>query len=318
MLQWIKQGKVFDPREHSGRPWLHEFAQAPATLILDDVVRVFFSCRPPPDDQGRYVSHTAFVDLDRKDLRRIVRVADAPILPLGERGTFDEFGVYPVSVIRDGAQLLAYYGGWTRCESIPFTVSIGLACSRDDGLSFERLGPGPLLTSDVHEPFVLSGPKIRRFGSRWHLWYVAGTRWQRIGERVEAVYKIRHAVSDDGLNWQRDHRNLLPDVLETDECQASPDVFHWGGRYHMLFCFKYSVDFRNNHRGYQIGYAYSDDMVNWVRDDSKAGMSTSAEGWDSESVGYPHVFELDGRLHMLYIGNQFGRHGFGLASASAG
>lgn len=315
MFEWIKQGRVFDPRQHPGRPWMHEFAQAPATLVLEEVVRVYFSCRPPPDAQGRYVSHSAFVDLDRGDLRRIVRVASAPILPLGECGTFDEFGIYPVSVIAQGDVVRAYYGGWTRCESVPFTVSIGVADSRDGGLSFERLGPGPLLTSDVHEPFVVSGPKVRRFGGQWHLWYVAVTRWQRAEGRVDAVYKIRHAVSDDGLDWQREHRNLLVDVLEADECQASPDVFFWGGRYHMFFCFKYSLDFRGNQRGYRIGYAHSSDLVSWVRDDSLAGISTSAEGWDSQSQGYPHVFELDGRLHLLYIGNDFGRQGFGLASS---
>jgi hypothetical protein len=30
-------------------------------------------------------------------------------------------------------------------------------------------------------------------------------------------------------------------------------------------------------------------------------------------VSYPHVFELDGRIYMAYLGNQVGRHGFGLA-----
>ena len=28
---------------------------------------------------------------------------------------------------------------------------------------------------------------------------------------------------------------------------------------------------------------------------------------------YPHVFELDGRIYMAYLGNQVGREGFGLA-----
>jgi hypothetical protein len=30
-------------------------------------------------------------------------------------------------------------------------------------------------------------------------------------------------------------------------------------------------------------------------------------------VAYPHVFALDGRTWMLYLGNQVGRYGFGLA-----
>ena len=51
-----------------------------------------------------------------------------------------------------------------------------------------------------------------------------------------------------------------------------------------------------------------------ARDDAHAGLDVSDEGWDSEMVSYPHLFELDGRVHMLYLGNQVGRGGFGLAT----
>ncbi len=315
MFEWEKLGRVFDPTTASGRPWMREFAQAPATLIFDDFVRVYFSCRPPPDANGQYVSYTAFVDLDRADLTRVRRVADAPIMNLGDLGCFDEFGVYPVSVIRDGARVLAYYGGWTRCESVPFTVAIGLAESHDGGVSFSRLGPGPLLASSTDDPFVLSGPKVRRFGGLWYLWYVAGTAWRWNAGRPEAVYKIRMATSPDGLRWTRTGRDLLTSRLEDDECQASPDVIHHDGRYHMFFCYKYSINFRNNDRGYRIGYASSDDLLNWKRDDRMAGIDISPSGWDDQSVAYPHVLELDGSLYMFYLGNQVGRHGFGLARA---
>ena len=70
MFEWRKLGKVFDPRGIPDRPWLKEFAQAPATLLFDDVVRVYFSCRPPADGNGQYVSYSAWVDLDRADHAR--------------------------------------------------------------------------------------------------------------------------------------------------------------------------------------------------------------------------------------------------------
>ncbi len=316
-FNWEKLGKVFDPTTVTGRPWLKEFAQAPATLVFDDFVRVYFSCRPPADSAGQYVSYSAFVDLDRSDLTRIVRIADAPILGLGERGAFDEFGVYPVSVIRNGERVLAYYGGWTRCVSIPFTVAIGIAESHDQGVSFSRLGKGPLLASNPHDPFVLSGPKVRRFDGRWYLWYVAGTAWLENGGRPEAVYKIRMATSTDGLNWSRTGKDLLESRLEANECQASPDVFFHEGRYHMLFCYKHSLDFRNNDRGYRIGHAVSDDLLHWQRDDTQAGLDISASGWDDQSVAYPHVLALDGSTYLFYLGNQVGRYGFGLARLRA-
>jgi hypothetical protein len=313
MFKWQKLGKVFDPRQVTDRPWLREFAQAPATLVFDDHVRVYFSCRPKADAAGQYVSYSAFVDLDRRDLTRIVRIADQPVLSLGARGMFDEFGTYPISVIRDGGRMLAYYGGWTRCQSVPFTVAIGLAESFDGGTTFTRLGSGPLLASNATDPYVVSGPKIRRFGELWYLWYVAVTRWFIADGRPEAVYKIRLATSTDGLNWHRTGRNLIADRLDADECQASPDVFFHDGRYHMFFSYKYASDFRNNSRGYRIGYASSPDLQNWSRADNRAGIDLSASGWDSQSMAYPHVFELDGEMYMLYLGDQVGRHGFGLA-----
>ena len=85
------------------------------------------------------------------------------------------------------------------------------------------------------------------------------------------------------------------------------------GKYHMFFCYRYSLGYRGREKGYRIGYASSVDLVHWVRDDSRAGIDVSDEGWDSEMISYPHVFELDGRTLMFYLGNQVGRHGFGLA-----
>ena len=90
VLRWRKLGLVFSPQALPERPpWLAEFAQAPATLLFDDRVRVFFSCRPPAGPDGMYVSRSAFVDLDRGDLTRVLCVSDEPILPLGGTGEFD-------------------------------------------------------------------------------------------------------------------------------------------------------------------------------------------------------------------------------------
>jgi hypothetical protein len=101
MFKWKKLGHLFKPTEIKDRPWLREFAQAPSTLIFDDFVRVYFSCRPGPDANGQYVSYTSYVDLNRKNLFEIVNLAESPILSLGELGTFDEFGIYPTSVIKN-------------------------------------------------------------------------------------------------------------------------------------------------------------------------------------------------------------------------
>lgn len=313
MFRWKKLGKIFTPQEINGRKWMHEFAQAPATLIFDDFVRVYFSCRPLPDAKGQYVSYSSYVDLDRKNLFNIVSVADNPILGLGNVGEFDEFGIYPVSVLRHDSRVLAYYGGWTRCESVPFNVAIGMATSSDGGNTFEKIGRGPILSYSIDEPFVLSGPKIRRFNDHFYLAYIAGSKWKVVDGRPEPVYKIRLATSDDGIEWKRQGRNIIPNRIEDDEAQASPDIILSNGRYHMFFCYRFSSNYRCKENGYRIGYAWSDDLENWTRDDAKSGIDVSKSGWDSEMIAYPHVFELDGNIFMLYLGNGVGKEGFGLA-----
>jgi len=313
MFKWKKLGRIFNPQEVEGKSWMKEFAQAPSVLFFEKFIRVYFSCRPLPDKDGQYISYTAYVDLDRSNLFKILNISTSPILELGELGTFDEFGVYPASVIRSGENVFAYYGGWTRCESVPFNVAIGLAVSQDNGETFERFGKGPVLSYSIDEPFVISGPKIRRFNNTWYLWYIAGRKWLGNNGRPEPVYKIRMAFSSDGINWEKHGSDLIESRIEKDEAQASPDVFFYEGKYHMFFCYRHSLNFRCKEGGYRIGYASSVDLINWFRDDSKAGIDVSIEGWDSEMIAYPHIFEVDKNVYMLYLGNQVGKFGFGIA-----
>ena len=313
MFTWKKKGRVFIPQEVKDRDWLKDFAQAPAVLIFDKFIRVYFACRPLPDENGQYVSYSAFVDLNRTNLFEIVNLAKQPILKLGKRGTFDEFGTYPTSIIRKDNDVWGYYAGWTRCESVPFNVSIGLAISKDDGETFDKIGDGPILSYSVNEPFILSGPKIRKFNNTYYLFYIAGSNWIENNGKPEPVYKIRMATSPDGLNWTKADRNLIEDSIDENEAQASPDVIFKNGKYHMFFCYRHGLGFRGKEKGYRIGYAVSTDLINWKREDEKVGIDVSEEGWDAEMISYPHFFEIDKKIYMFYLGNQVGKNGFGLA-----
>jgi predicted GH43/DUF377 family glycosyl hydrolase len=313
MFSWEKLGRIYNPLDYENRKeWMNEFAQAPCTLVFDDFVRVFFGCRPKRNANGQYVTYTTYIDLNRKDLFKIERFAEKPVLSLGKKGTFDEFGTYPLSVIKNNDELWGYYAGWTRCESVPFNVGIGLAVSKNNGEHFERMGEGPVLPYTPEEPFTLSGPKIRKFNGKYYLFYIAGTNWYLENGKPEISHKIRMAISDDGINWDRINKDIIPDGWDKTEAQASPDVFYANGKYHMFFCGWVPSSFRQT-RTRKIGYAYSSDLLNWTREDSKVGIELSKEGWDSEMNAYPHVFELDNSIYMLYIGNEVGRYGFGLA-----
>ncbi len=317
MANWIKKGLLFKTADHQQGDWMQEFAQAPCVVVRDDTVRVYFSTRPKPDS-GLYVSYSGFADLDRADLFKVKKVSAKPILSLGKLGTFDEFGTYPVSVVKnDEGKYVCYYAGWTRCSSVPFNVAIGMGISNDDGETFTKIGDGPVLSYSLDEPFVLSGPKIRRFNNLWCLWYIAGKKWIMVNGKPEPVYKIRMATSSDGINWKKENRDLI-ETRVADEAQASSDVFYKDGKYHMFFCYRYGANYRGKEFGYRIGYACSDDMYNWTRMDEKVGIDVSSDGWDGEMISYPHVFELDGKIHMFYLGNQVGKEGFGLATLEEG
>lgn len=314
MFIWKKLGRVYNPLDYPDRPeWMFEYALAPSTLVVGKSLRVYFGCRPPSDPDGQVLTYTGFIDLNIRNLFEVQAISSEPVMELGSTGTFDEFGTYPFSCLRREPDILAYFAGWTRTESVPFNVSIGSAVSTDGGATFTRLGLGPAIPFTHDEPFVISGPKLRKFGRQYYLFYIAGREWIAVGGRKEISHRIRMAISVDGINWTKQNRDLIPTFWADSESQASPDVFFAGGIYHMFFCGWVPESFRES-KSRRIGYAWSHDLVNWTRDDSKAGIDVSPAGWDSEMVAYPHVFELEGQIHMLYIGNEVGRYGFGLAT----
>jgi predicted GH43/DUF377 family glycosyl hydrolase len=319
-MKWKKLGQVFNPQiwnDGFDREWMNSHAQCTSTLIFDDFVRVYFSSRYSEDENNQSTSVTAFLDLDRNNLKNILRVANKPVLSLGGLGSFDENAIYPTSVIRHENTVRLYYAGWSRCKSVPFNTSIGMAISNDNGVTFKRYSNGPIISASMDEPFVISGPKVRRFENKWFLYYLAGKRWINHNGKPEIIYKNRMATSLDGITWTKENRDILTDILDENECQAGPDVFELNGLYHMYFAYREGLDFREKTgRGYKIGYAVSDDKYNWTRKDKEVGISYSKNGWDSTMHHYPHVFELDGNFYMLYNGNDFGKYGFGLAILS--
>lgn len=314
-MEWIKKGWLFDPTRHGLDFDCSEYAQSPQTLVFDDFVRVYFSTRKK-DGSGKFLSHIAFVDFSL-DFSQIVNHSRQEVIPLGELGTFDEHGIFPINPLRHGNQIWAYTCGWSRRVSVSVETSTGLAVSHDGGLTFERAGNGPVLTSSLHEPMLVGDSFVQKYGGTFHMWYIFGKVWHRPegNEPPARVYKIAHATSADGINWQKEEGiQIIPDILDENECQALPTVIRIGNRHHMYFCYRHATDFRKNAaRGYRLGYAYSDDLKTWNRNDAGKGIDVSVSGPDADMMCYPHIFEVNGDIYLLYNGNEFGRQGFGLA-----
>ncbi len=313
-MKWKKLGKIFDPTKYKLSNDCVEFAQSPQTLVLDDFVRIYFSTRKK-DANGKYLSHISFIDID-KIFNKIIRVSEKTVIELGELGCFDEHGIFPMHILKDGDKILAYTCGWYRKTSVSVETSVGLAVSLDGGITFKKQGAGPILTSSLHEPFLVGDAFVRQYENTYHMWYIYGTHWLNLPEDTTParVYKIGHATSDDGISWIKEGKQIITDKLNAQECQALPTVIMFDDVYHMFFCYRQATGFRKNKdRGYRIGYAFSKDLISWTRDDSNVGIDISENDWDSDMMCYPHVFSCDGKVYMLYNGNEFGRLGFGLA-----
>jgi predicted GH43/DUF377 family glycosyl hydrolase len=313
-MKWKKLGQIFNPLEHTLANNCKYFAQSPQVLVLDTSYRVYFSTRTM-DEFGKYVSHVAFAEFD-KNFSKVLKVSDETIIKQGDLGTFDEHGIFPMNILVDGDEIFGYTSGWFRRESVLVDSAIGLTASRYNGLTFERLGIGPVLGPSLHEPFLIADPFVIKDKNTYHMWYVYGKKWIEgvKGGNPDRIYKIGHAISSDQLNWEKEGRQILPDSLGQIECQALPTVAWINDRWHMYFCYRYATDFRTNpQRAYRLGYAFSFDLKEWIRDDENAGIERSDNGWDSEMMCYPFLFSDENKHYLLYNGNDFGRFGFGLA-----
>jgi hypothetical protein len=313
-VKWKKLGKIFDPTKHKLSNNCYEFAKSPQALIFDDFIRIYFSA-VEKDKIGKYLSHVSFVDFD-KSFKNIINISADSVIDLGGLGCFDEHGIFPINLVRDKNRILAYTTGWNRKISVSADASIGLAVSDDNGLTFKKYGEGPILTSSLHEPFLVGDAFVAIFENIYHMWYIFGSRWiaDPIDKTAQRVYKIAHAKSTNGVVWEREGRYIIADKLDENECQALPTIIHFNNNYHMFFCYRQATGFRTiKERGYRIGYAYSEDLINWTRDDDNVGIDVSESGWDSDMLCYPNVFSCDGKIYLLYNGNEFGRFGFGLA-----
>jgi len=313
-MKWKKLGKIFDPMNHQWSEEFIGFAQSPQALVFDDFVRIYFSIRKN-DFGGKYLSHVQYVDFEF-DMKTIRQTSSHKVFSLGKLGCFDEHGVFPMNVLRVGDKIYAYTNGWTRRISVSVDTGIGFAISHDQGETFERIGDGPILSSSTYEPVLVGDPFVQVFNGVFHMWYLFGLGWKKYNNSTpDRIYKIAHATSHDGINWIKEEGiQIIPNKLNEDECQALPSVIYHENRYHMYFCYRSSFDFRKNkNNGYRIGYAFSDDLINWSRADEMAGIDVSIDGWDSDMQCYPHIFKVGENIYLLYNGNGFGKYGFGLA-----
>jgi len=207
-MKWQKLGMIFSAEAHGLL-----YSKSPQAVVFDDFVRVYFStCRT---DGNKLISYVKYADFS-KDFSSMLRLSQHTVLDDGKLGCYDEHGVFPISPVQTDNRFLAYLSGWTRRVSVSLDTGIGLAESFDNGHTFIRLGDGPVVTSSLDEPFLVIDGFVRKYDNLFHMWYIYGTNWRIQNESIEPerTYIIGHAVSDDGVDWTKEGRRIIPEKFD--------------------------------------------------------------------------------------------------------
>ena len=147
------------------------------------------------------------------------------------------------------------------------------------------------------------------------MWYLSCVGWEEVLGKQEARYHLKTATSRDGLSWDRTGEVAVDFSGPNEAALVRPTVVCDDGVWRMWFSRRGIEGFRTGgEQSYRLGYAESRDLEKWSRLDDQAGLDVAPEGWDSEMLAYPWVFETAGQRFMLYNGNGFGQSGFGLAA----
>ncbi|MCH6579237.1 MAG: hypothetical protein IH802_02600 [Nitrospinae bacterium] len=296
-MQWKKLGRVFVPDNHP--PWMETHAANPVVEHLDeDIYRVYFSGR---DNNNR--SSIGYVDVDINPPFKIIGVAPRPLVVPGERGMFDDSGVSLGCIVNVEGRKFLYYLGWNLGVTVPWRNSIGLAIFNEKSGMYEKFGKAPLLDRCEVDPYTISYPYVMKDGNIYRMWYGSSLGWGK--DWMEMAFVIKYAESHDGIHWNREGHIALNFKSDKESAIARAFVLNEKEKYKMWYSYRGD--------SYRIGYAESTDGVQWTRKDELAGIDVSDNGWDSEMIEYPHVFDHKDSRYMFYNGNGFGKTGFGLA-----
>jgi hypothetical protein len=298
-MRWRKLGQLYSPE--SVHPKLASHAANPLAVLLEgDVFRVFFSGR---DVRNR--SSVGFLDVDVVK-RGLLYVHAKPIFEHGPENSFYSHGVSIGNCYEADGRRYMLFMGWQCPPGNHWRGDIGrLVVEQDFSLRIDS--DDPFMSTDFTDPVSLSYPwVIRGENGFYHMWYGSTVTWD--AGNGEMLHVIKHAASNDGHRWQRDGL-AVPYRLGTAQAFSHPSVIGSTNEgYHMWFSYR-----SGSGEKYRIGYAHSQSGTSWDLHLNETGIDVSPNGWDSEMIEYPFVFDHKGQRYMLYCGNGNGQTGFGLA-----
>ena len=234
------------------------------------------------------------------------KYANNPVLSGGGAGSWDEVWLFDPSVIVDGTTYKMWYTGYG--SSPP--GRIGYATS-SDGIDWTKFDGNPVLSEGPAGSWDEEGPRwgsVLLDGGVYKMWYT--------GRDASGVNRIGYATSSDGIVWNKYDGNPVFDVGAPgsweDRHVLYPTVIKDGGVYKMWYTGWKSGG------GVKIGYATSNDGIDWTRYSGNPVLTWGPSGnWDDEAVYAAHVL-LNGVYHMWYSGSDGVEYEIGYATSSDG
>ncbi len=298
MMKWIKKGLILKPKVVD---WMVSHTAVPFVEPRGgDIYRIYFTSR---DEENR--SQTGYAEFNINDPSNILKISSKPILIRGNLGAFDDRGAMCSWIVDSNGLKYMYYIGWNLGVTVPFYSFTGLAMSKDNGESFERVSKGYILERDDVDPYIATNPCVLIENGIWKMWYISGVKWIMENDKPKHYYHLKYAESTDGIRWKKEGKVAIDFKSNDEYAIARPFVLKEDGIYKMWYSYR--------GKAYRIGYAESLDGIKWERKDELMGIDVSTEGWDSEMIEDAFIFDHNKDRYMVYNGNGYGKTGVGLA-----
>lgn len=276
--------------------------------INEEVWRIYYSARTKD-----VVSYPHYIDVEAGNLNHIISQPSQPLFIPGVPGTFDDNGITMTSIVKiDDNTKYLYYCGWNRKVSVSYSLSIGCVEVIDNKV-YRKISDGPLMERSMYNPIAVSAPMVIKDNNIFHMWYISFQNWKKVFDKYEPIYVVKHALSMDGIKWECDNHICL-DSEYPGESIGRPWIIKDEGIYKMWYSTRGNENYRQKEgQHYMIGYAESQNGLDWKRRHDKFDFTTSNDGWDSEMLEYASVKKYNDKYYMIYNGNAFGKTGFGYA-----
>jgi predicted GH43/DUF377 family glycosyl hydrolase len=204
-----------------------------------------------------------------------------PVLSSGASGSWEDYGVYGPSVIKDGSTYKMWYTGYSSTNKV---AQIGYATSTD-GITWSKYSGNPILkigASSAWDGGGVGAPSVIKDGSTYKMWFG--------GSDTSQWWQIGYATSTDGITWTKHSGNPVVTYGYSGGWNAwgvdAPSVVKDGSTYQML-----CIGLDGNNMG-SIGYFSSTDGVSWTGASDNPHISRSYRNdFETVNVGHPALFK---------------------------